>query len=247
MKWFKYDINERNKLTSKLLRSRYGVAGYGLFTLLKELVAENIGDDPETWGMVDKRHTLETLAMECGVETDYLKDFLTYCNEQQIFEKKDGCLYWPEATTRLDNWTLRSNSVATTKKLPNEKKKKRREKNKKIAKAIGEKSPAKQKIEKEFGNEHVNHVLASFKKLYGFSPTDKYPRRTAHTLTQQLKTLLKKRGKDPQNGVLTGAIDGYFSWVSHQDWADNVHNLDTVRRKLSIFEATLPEVTHEKN
>lgn len=117
MKWFKYDINERNKLTSKLLRSRYGVSGYGLYTLLKEIVAENVGDDPETWGMVDKRHTLETLAMECGVETDYLKEFLVYCNEQQIFEKKDGCLYWVDMLSRLDNWTKRSNSVVTTEKL----------------------------------------------------------------------------------------------------------------------------------
>lgn len=94
----------------------------------------------------------------------------------------------------------------------------------------------------DFGNESVNLILKSFKDLYGFNPTDKYPRRVAHNLDQQLSTLLKTRGKDPKNGIKEKAIADYFKWVSRQDWADKIQNLDTIRRKLSIFEAELPEV-----
>lgn len=93
-----------------------------------------------------------------------------------------------------------------------------------------------------YGSENVNQILDAFKKLYGFNPTDKYPRRVAHNLDQQLSTLLKKRGKDPSNGVKTKAINDYFMWVSRQDWAEKIQNLDTIRRKISIFEAELPEV-----
>lgn len=122
---------------------------------------------------------------------------------------------------------------------------KRREENK-LAKANWVKDPGVEE-KKEFGNENVNHVLANFKKIYGFNPTDKFPRRSAHNLIQQIKKLLKTRGKDPQNGILTTAIDGYFTWVSKQDWAENVQNLDTIRRKITIFEASLPEVANEKS
>lgn len=95
---------------------------------------------------------------------------------------------------------------------------------------------------KEYGNENVNQILNAFKELYGFSPTDKYPRKVAHNLDQQLSTLLKKRGKDPKNGIKAEAITAYFKWVSKQEWAEKIQNLDTVRRKLSIFEAQMPEV-----
>ena len=132
MKWFKHETQDRNTLTAKLIRSKYGAEGYGVFLTLIEIVAENVDGDPKTWGMVDKRHTLETLAVECGVDEKWLKSFLIYCNEKNIFQKKNGCLYFPNIKSRLDNWTerLQRNSVATTEQVKSYYGKKEKEKEK---------------------------------------------------------------------------------------------------------------------
>jgi hypothetical protein len=136
MKWYKHFTSDRDSLTCKLLRSRFGATGYGVYTTLIELVAENVGDNPKTWGMVDARHTIETLATECSVEPGYLREFLKFADESKIFEKKGNCLYWPEIKSRLDNWTYdkaRKHFQVTPKSLPSHfgKKEKEKEKEKK--------------------------------------------------------------------------------------------------------------------
>lgn len=136
MKWFKHETQDRNTLTSKLLRSRYGAAGYGVYMMLIEIVAENVADDPKTWGMVDSRHTMETLAIECGVEVEWLREFLQFCNKQQIFLKKSKKLFWPSIKTRLDNWTndkTKKNFREASKSLPSHLHKKEKEKEKENA------------------------------------------------------------------------------------------------------------------
>jgi hypothetical protein len=121
MKWFKHYTTDHTTLTSKLLRSHFGASGYGVYMTLLELVAENVDGDVRTWGMVDSRHTIETLADECGVTPEYLKEFLAYCDEKKIFEKKANCLYWPDIKSRLDNWTYdkaKKDFQVTSKSLP---------------------------------------------------------------------------------------------------------------------------------
>jgi hypothetical protein len=100
---------------------------------LIELVADNVNGDKKTWGMVDPRHTIETLAEECGVTPEYLREFLAFCNKYKIFLKKHDCLFWPEIANRLDNWTAyktENNYKATTKSLGSHFAKKEKEKEK---------------------------------------------------------------------------------------------------------------------
>lgn len=105
MKWFKHNSAMRNELEIKLIRSKFGAEGYGIYLALKEVVAENIeNDNQDEWGFVHPLHTIETLAKECDTTPEKLTEFLEYCNEINILEKKDGKLYDPLIKNELDNF-----------------------------------------------------------------------------------------------------------------------------------------------
>lgn len=130
MRWYKHDSQDRYSVASKLIRSKWGAEGYGIYQALIEVVAENVGKDRRVWGMVDERYDIDTLAVECATTAERLKEFLMWCDERKIFSKKNNCLYWPEIETRLDKWTetLRSRGEVTGKSLPKNKKENKKEK-----------------------------------------------------------------------------------------------------------------------
>jgi hypothetical protein len=108
MKWFKHEADDRNKLVSKLVRSKFGAEGYGILQSLKEIVAEYVEQDNiSEWGMVDPLHEIETLAEECSTTPEKLKDFLKFCDEKNILEKVDNRLYFPDMLKRLDDFAAR--------------------------------------------------------------------------------------------------------------------------------------------
>jgi len=105
MKWFKHDSNMRNELEMKLIRSEFGAEGYGIYCALKEVVAEFVdAKNVKEWGSVHSLHTIETLAKECETTPEKLKKFLEFCNEKNIFMKKDGRLFDPLIEKQLDNF-----------------------------------------------------------------------------------------------------------------------------------------------
>ncbi len=121
MKYFTHETSDRNKIASKLIRSRFGAEGYGIYQALIEVIGEEIEkNNMKDWGYVNKMHTVETLAEECSTTPDRMKEFLQFCDEKGIFQKKDGRLYSDMILERLDNYTsrLRSNYVETTDQLP---------------------------------------------------------------------------------------------------------------------------------
>lgn len=108
MKWFRHNSDMRNELVAKLIRTKFGAEGYGIYLSLKEIVASNIeNDNTEEWGCVHPLHTIETLAKECETNPEKLKEFLEYCNEIGVIEKKDGKLYDPLIKNELDNFFTR--------------------------------------------------------------------------------------------------------------------------------------------
>lgn len=117
MKYFKHETSDRNKLAQKIIRGKFGAEGYGIYCALLEVIAEEIDkDNQEDWGYVNKMHTVETLADECATTPDRLHEFLLFCDEKEIFEKRNGRLYSLLVLDRLDDYTvrLRSRSVVTT-------------------------------------------------------------------------------------------------------------------------------------
>lgn len=110
MKWFQHNSNLRNELEMKLIRSKFGAEGYGIYMSLKEVVAEFIEiNNPKEWGSVNPLHTIDTLAKECDTTPETLKKFLEFCNEKKIFLKKDGRLFDPLIEKELDNFFTRIN------------------------------------------------------------------------------------------------------------------------------------------
>lgn len=108
MKWIKHESDDRNKLPSKLIRTRFGIKGYGIYWALKEVVAEYVKDDNiDKWGHVDPMHDIDSLAVECSITPEELKEFLAYCDEKKIFEKDELGLYDPLILERLDTFFTR--------------------------------------------------------------------------------------------------------------------------------------------
>ena len=88
-------------------------------------------------------------------------------------------------------------------------------------------------------NPLVERVIERFVSFYGFQPTDKKPRFEAYNLVRRMTTMLKQRNRPYDESVMLKAIDAYFAWVSEQEWAQNIQNLGTIRRKLNIFESKI--------
>ena len=119
MKYFKHETSDRNKLPSKLIRSKFGAEGYGIYNALLEVIGEEIDkNNSDDWGYVNKMHTIETLADECSTTPEKLKDFLKFCDGKEIFSKKNKRLYSYLILERVDEYTakLRRDSVVTKEK-----------------------------------------------------------------------------------------------------------------------------------
>lgn len=108
MKWFKHETSDRNKVESKLIKAKFGAEGYGIYQALLEVIGENIeGHNIKDWGHVNGMHDINTLADECAITTEKLKDFLHFCDEKGIFKKHDGKLFSPLILRRLDEFATK--------------------------------------------------------------------------------------------------------------------------------------------
>lgn len=108
MKWFEKHTTDRNDLASKLIKRKLGLAGYGIYESLQQIVAENMeGDDVAEWGLVAKQWTIETLADEIGCSVDEFRQFVAFCDDQLILEKKDGRLFMPLMLERMNEYAKR--------------------------------------------------------------------------------------------------------------------------------------------
>lgn len=111
MKWFKHETSDRNKVESKLIKAKFGIEGYGIYLSLLEVIGETIEqDNHKDWGHVDQMHDINTLADECCVSVEKLKNFLVFCDEKGIFEKHKGRLFSRLILRRLDEWAERIDS-----------------------------------------------------------------------------------------------------------------------------------------
>lgn len=107
MKWFQHDCSARNDLRIKMLKKKHGAVGYAVYFQLLEIIGEQVNEDNlSDWGYVDKLHTIDTLAEECGVAPDDLRAILKTCNDIELFEKKEGRLYCEKILKRLDTYAI---------------------------------------------------------------------------------------------------------------------------------------------
>lgn len=116
MKWFEHHTSDRDLPQSKIIRSKFGAEGYGIYISLLEVIGENVLEsNTDDWGSVSKIHDVESLAVECATTPEKLREFLEFCNQREIFEKKDGRLYTSLILDRLDNYAKRIKRGESTK------------------------------------------------------------------------------------------------------------------------------------
>lgn len=102
---------ERDELSSKIILRKFGVKGYGIYQILKEIIAENVlPTNYEDWGSVNEVHDVESLADECRTTPEELREFLTFCNQKKVFEKKNGKLFCESMLQQLDDYAERIRS-----------------------------------------------------------------------------------------------------------------------------------------
>lgn len=83
-----------------------------------------------------------------------------------------------------------------------------------------------------FGDKKINYVLEAYKKHMGFSPTDKYPRRVAHNVSQLITSFIK-RNKEYREFTFREVVDKCFTWYVKRDELPG-ETLDVFKRKMKI-------------
>lgn len=97
-----------------------------------------------------------------------------------------------------------------------------------------------------YGNANINYLIDLFKQQYGYNPTDRKPRQEAWNLIRGIRTTFKEYGKEWSEEKEKVFIDKYFSWITKQEWASELQNMSTVRRKLPIYKSYLERSINAK-
>lgn len=215
MKYFKHFTTDRNSIESKLIRSRFGAAGYGIYQSLLEVIAEEIEkNNQQDWGYANKMHTIETLSDECSTDPETLKKVLQLCDEKGIFEKKDGRLYSSLILKRLDEYTnkLRRDSVVTTEQVrPNRIEENRIEENKKEKNRRENPLHKNGKALREYGSPEINSLISYLKEKLHLPVLDE----TDKTNRQYCYLLIKKFGDADRIKLLINATSQHEFWSTH--------------------------------
>lgn len=105
MKWFEHRTTDRKDLESKLIKRKFGLAGQGIWSELQEIISEHMeNDNIQEWGFVSPDHTMESLAKEIGCPIEQFKEFIQFCDDNLITEKRDGRLFCNYVLERMSEY-----------------------------------------------------------------------------------------------------------------------------------------------
>jgi hypothetical protein len=109
MKWFKHDTDASNDPKIRKLKKKFGMAGYGIYFNLLEIVARKMEDKVEEFGYLPVDWDDESLELEFGQSMDKLVPIIDYILELQLFERrgKQNRLYNSKIQGRCDDYTAR--------------------------------------------------------------------------------------------------------------------------------------------
>ncbi len=91
MKWFKHDSDARSDVRSKLLISKFGFEGYGIYWAILEFIADDIDEkkDPNFWGILPEIFTIEFLVTEFRIDENKLKNIFDFMAEIGLIDKQN--------------------------------------------------------------------------------------------------------------------------------------------------------------
>jgi hypothetical protein len=105
MKWFERRITDKDDLEAKLIERKFGLTGYAIWEKLQSIVAENMeGANTTDWGYVAESETMESLANKIRCSLDQFREFVKYCDDNLILEKRNGRLFCNYVLERMNEY-----------------------------------------------------------------------------------------------------------------------------------------------
>lgn len=105
MKWFKHDTNTFSNPKIEMLKEKHGVAGYGVYFQLVELIASAVDkDNVDDWGYLPDVYSMEYLAKKFCVDANLLQEILDTCISLKLIEKRKERIFCPKVLDRCDEF-----------------------------------------------------------------------------------------------------------------------------------------------
>ncbi len=93
--YFSHDANARNDLKISAMISKYGMAGYGQYWIIIEVLRESSSFEIE-----QKQYTIDALAKQMQCTPDQVQSFIDACINDYALLKSDGEKIWSESLKR---------------------------------------------------------------------------------------------------------------------------------------------------
>jgi len=105
MKWFKHDTNTFSNPKIEMLKEKHGVAGYGVYFQLVELIASAVDkENVDDWGYLPDVYSMEYLAKKFCVDVNLLEEILETCISLKLIEKRKERFFCPKVLNRCDEF-----------------------------------------------------------------------------------------------------------------------------------------------
>lgn len=105
MKWFKHDTNTFSNPKIEMLKEKHGVAGYGVYFQLVELIASAVDkDNVNDWGYLPDVYSMDYLAKKFCVELNLLQEILDTCIILKLIEKRKERIFCTKVLDRCDEF-----------------------------------------------------------------------------------------------------------------------------------------------
>ncbi|MCL4387214.1 DUF4373 domain-containing protein [Patescibacteria group bacterium] len=105
MKWFKHDTNTFSNPKIEMLKEKHGVAGYGVYFQLVELIASAVDkENVDDWGYLPDVYSMEYLAKKFCVDIKLLEEILQTCISLKLVEKRKDRIFCPKVLDRCDEF-----------------------------------------------------------------------------------------------------------------------------------------------
>lgn len=105
MKWFKHDTNTFSNPKIEMLKEKHGVAGYGVYFQLVELIASAVDkENVEDWGYLPDVYSMDYLAKKFCVDVNLLQEILDTCISLKLIEKRKERIFCTKVLDRCDEF-----------------------------------------------------------------------------------------------------------------------------------------------
>jgi len=255
MKWFEHRTTDSNDLEARLIENRFGLAGYGMWVKLQEIISENIeSTNLDDWGFVSPDETMESLANKIGCPASDFEDFVEYCDKNLITKKRNGRLFCQYVLERMNEYARKIVKREKSEKTDNPKNPRNNTTQshhnttpkKRIGKPIGtsaeeEKGKPKEPVEeKDYGDGEVNQILKAFESKIKHIPADSKPRQVAQNIRQLIHSFVKREAEVFQKLRGEPLTFDYvhskaWEWYMQKDYAVATEKLETFKAKMKVF------------